>query len=163
MSDLTIRRYEPTDADAVWDLHERVLRDIDAYDEAYAHLDADLRTVEDAYLDRGGEFLVGGRDGTLVAMGATQPTAAVDHHETDPDAAVVRRMRVAPDHQRRGYGTAILRELEARAAGSGVERLVLDTTPDQKNAVALYESFGYTETRREAAPAGEMIFYEKDL
>ena len=43
----------------MWDLHERALRDVGAYDEEYAHLDADLRNVESEYLDAGGEFLVG--------------------------------------------------------------------------------------------------------
>jgi len=38
---------------------------------------------------------------------------------------------------------------------------VLDTTPAQESAIALYESFGYDPTRRESTPAGEMIFYEK--
>lgn len=165
MTDLRVRRYEPRDADAVWDLHERALRDVGAFDEEYAHLDADLRRVPEAYLDAGGEFLVGDRvpDGSVVAMGALQPATAVDHHEDehDPDAGVVRRMRVDPAHQREGYGSAILTELETRAPDLGFNRLVLDTTPRQTAAMALYESFGYEETHRETMPAGEMVFYEK--
>ena len=46
----------------------------------------------------------------LVAMGAIQLSAAVDHRETDRD-------------------TAVLRELESRAVEVGFERLVLDTMP----------------------------------
>ncbi|MFC7140969.1 GNAT family N-acetyltransferase [Halosimplex aquaticum] len=163
MSDLTVRRYEADDEDAVWDLHERALRDVGAYDEEYAHLDADLRRVESAYLDAGGTFLVGELDGALVAMGAVQSATAIDHHESDPAAAVVRRMRVDPDHQRQGYGSEILRELEARAVELGFERLVLDTTPRQQAAIGLYESFGYREVRREETPTGERIVYEKRL
>lgn len=168
MADFELRQYEPGDEEAVWDLHERALRDIGAYDEAFAHLDTDLRAVESEYLDAGGEFLVGelrASDTTseLVALGAIQPTSAVDHHETDVDAAVVRRMRVAPEHQRQGYGSQILRELEASAADLGFERLVLDTTPDQASAIALYESVGYEVQYRESTPAGEMVFYERVL
>ncbi|WP_123535676.1 GNAT family N-acetyltransferase [Halosimplex salinum] len=171
MADLQIRRYEPGDEDAVWDLHERALRDVGAYDEAYAHLDADLRAVESEYLDAGGEFLVGeverrdasGTDSGLVAMGAIKPSPDVDHHESDPDTVVVRRMRVDPEQQRRGFGSAILGELETRAADLGFDRLVLDTTPDQMSAIALYESFGYSEVRRESTPAGERIVFEKHL
>jgi len=83
VTDLRVRRYEPRDADVVWDLHERALRDVGAFDEEYAHLDADLRRVPEAYLDAGGEFLVGDRvpDGSVVAMGGLQPATAVDHHE----------------------------------------------------------------------------------
>lgn len=188
MAGLSIRRYEPGDGAAVWDLHERALRDVGAYDEEYAHLDTDLRAVEAEYLDTGGEFLVGEverresadgergertrrhgeRDGEasddeIVAMGALQPSSKVDHHESDPDAAVVRRMRVDPDYQRRGYGSQILQVLEARAVDLGFKRLVLDTTPRQAAAVALYESFGYAEKRREATPTGELIVYGKEL
>jgi len=32
---LDLRRYEPADVDAVWDLHERTLRDIGAFDPEY--------------------------------------------------------------------------------------------------------------------------------
>ncbi|WP_436925240.1 GNAT family N-acetyltransferase [Halosimplex amylolyticum] len=180
MPDLTIRRYDADDEEAVWTLHERALRDAGAYDEEYAHLDADLRNVESEYLDAGGEFLVGEversatldgerggmpgeRDSDVVAMGALQPSTDVDHHESDRDAAVVRRMRVDPGHQRRGHGSRILRELETCAADRGFEQLVLDTTPRQEAATALYESFGFREARREETPVGEMIFYTKEL
>lgn len=163
VTDLTIRRYEPADTDAVWDLHERALRSVGRFDPEYAHLDADLRSIPDEYLDAGGEFLVGEVDADLVAMGAVQPLSAVDHHETDPDTGVVRRMRVDPDVQRHGYGSQMLGRLESRAADLGFERLALDTMHDQTAAIGLYESFGYVEQRRESTPAGEMHFYAKAL
>lgn len=163
MSELTIRQYRPADEDAVWDLHERALRDVGAYDEEFAHLDADLRNVRAAYLDAGGAFIVGTVDDEIVAMGALQPSTAVDHHRSDPDTGVVRRMRVDPDHQRRGYGRRILATLEARSRDREFERLTLDTGVDQEAARGLYEAFGYREVRRESTPAGEMMFYEKRL
>ncbi|MCU4743178.1 GNAT family N-acetyltransferase [Halobacteria archaeon AArc-m2/3/4] len=173
MAPLRIRRYEPRDEDAVWDLHVRALSAAGAYDEEFAHLDADLRRVEAAYLDleAGGEFLVGEYDGALVAMGGFQPSDERD------ETAVLRRMRVAPDHHRRGFGTAILEALEARARDDGFERIVLDTTARQAAAVAFYESHGYELWRRDTLEMGdesdgeeaensetlEMLFYEKRL
>lgn len=174
MTAFHIRRYEPRDADAVWDLHVRALSAAGAYDEEFAHLDADLRRIESAYLEAGGEFLVGEYEDEdeLVAMGAFQP------HDEAGDTAVLRRMRVSPDHHRRGFGTAILRELEARARDDGFERVVLDTTPRQEAAVAFYETHGYDLWRRETVEMGgedagsgdaggkkelEMLFYEKWL
>jgi len=163
VTDLCVRRYEPGDADAVWDLHERALRDVGAYDEAYAHLDADLRAVREAYFDAGGTFLVGERDGHRRLDAAHRDEVAV--HESDPATGVVRRMRVDPAHQRQGYGATILRELEARARDRGFERLVLDTRPDQTAAIALYESFGYEETGREPVEATDdtIVYYRKEL
>lgn len=163
MSDLTIRRYRPADADALWDLHERALRHAGVYDEEYAHLDADLRNVTGEYLEAGGEFIIGEHEGELVAMGALQPASAVDHHEGDEATGVVRRMRVEPDLHRRGYATAILERLEARADELGWDRLVLDTTEHQEAARAFYEAHGYEVVRSRETPVGEMFFYEKSL
>ena len=52
------RRYEPADADAVWELHDRALRDAGT-DPADVPGTEDLRRIEAAYLDVGGEFLIG--------------------------------------------------------------------------------------------------------
>lgn len=139
------------------------LRDVGRYHQEFAHLDADLQAVEAEFLDSGGEFLVGEIDSDIVAMGAVQPSTAVDRHEAGPDTGVIRRMRVDPNHQRQGYGSRILSELESRAAALGFDRLVLDTMADQTAAIGLYESFGYEEQRRESTPAGERRIFAKAL
>jgi ribosomal protein S18 acetylase RimI-like enzyme len=164
VADLTLRRYEPADADDVWALHERARRHAGAYDEAYAHLDADLRDVAAEYLATGGEFLLGEREDEVVAMGALQPSDAVDHHETADGTAVVRRLRVDPDHHRQGYGSTVLAALEDRAAELGFDRLVLDTTSQQIAAIGLFEAFGYEERHRIATDAGvEVRVFEKEV
>ena len=56
VSDLRIRQYEPGDADAVWDLHERALHDVGVFYPEYAYFDADLRDVPGEYLDRVGRI-----------------------------------------------------------------------------------------------------------
>jgi GNAT superfamily N-acetyltransferase len=177
VSDLTLRRYRPGDADAVRHLHERALRHAGAYDEAYAHLDADLDDVTGEYLEAGGEFLVGvidddgdadredtaESDRDLVAMGAIQPSDRVEHHETDPGTAVVRRIRVDPARHRQGYGSTVLAALEERAAELGFDRLVLDTTTRQRAACGLFEAAGYVAVRRVETAAAAVRFFEKDV
>ena len=159
MGQFVLRRYERTDDEAVRDLHERALRDAGGYDEAVAHRDADLRAIPERYLDAGGEFLVGERAGEVVAMGAFQP------HETDDEAVVLRRMRVAPGQQRSGYGTRVLNDLEARARKRGFDRAELDTTLAQTAARAFYEHHGYERVGREyyERPDLTLVFYEKPL
>jgi len=174
MTDLIVRQYEPRDADAVWNLHERALREAGAFDPDLAHLDADLRRIEDVYLDPGGEFLVGEVDSEIVAMGAFRPLGASDHDATLPldhaavverpaSGAVLKRMRVDPDHYREGFGTVILDELEDSARAQGIETLVLDTTPTQDTAVAFYEDSGYERARRDETDHGPVLFYRKQL
>lgn len=93
-----------------------------------------------------GSFFVGYLDGEPVASGAWRRTTAARVPGLGPDAAVaeVKRMYVAPRAQRRGLARRVLAHLEATAAASGVVALVLETGLAQPEAIALYESAGYT-------------------
>ena len=127
MSDaLELRQYDPRDADTVWTLHEWAMRDAGT-DPDDVPGTGDLRDVAGSYLDAGGDFLVGvmddmGRgdrppttfDGAVVAMGGVLPNEAGHADErTVSGAGELHRMRVAPTHQRRGYGQRLLAALEA--------------------------------------------------
>ena len=151
---LTIRRYRAADHDQVWDLHNLALNDVGAH-AGSGEWDDDLHRVEEAYLNAGGEFLVGILDGRIVAMGALK--------RTSPTRAKVTRMRVHPDCQRRGFGAAILRALESRAAELGCKTLHLETTFQQTAARGLYARFGYKETGRTVVAGFDVILFEKSL
>jgi GNAT superfamily N-acetyltransferase len=139
---LKIRRYEPEDRETVRRLHDVALRDAGAH-------------AEDEDLEGGGEFLVGLYEGWIVAMGALRPMG--------PGRAEIKRMRVEPDFQRRGFGQQVLTALEERAAALGYTRLHLDTTVRQRAARGLYARNGYREVRRGSIGPFECVFYEKAL
>jgi ribosomal protein S18 acetylase RimI-like enzyme len=149
---LEIRHYQPSDQDFVWALHRLALEDT-GIDVTHGSWDEDLYRIEAAYLESGGEFLVGTLDRHIVAMGALRRTAA--------DRAEIKRMRVHPDFQRRGFGQAILDTLEARAQELGYETLHLDTSTQQTAAQQFYVKNGYVETGREERGRFTLIFYEK--
>ncbi len=134
-----LRRYDSADAEAVWRVHERALRAsaIEFVEDAPA--DADLRRIEETYLPEG-EFLVGVVDEEVVATGGFRPRS------DDRGTAELRRMRVHPDHQRRGYAAALLAALERRARDRGFERSWLETNADLGAARRLYESMGHRQT-----------------
>ena len=149
---LHIRRYEPGDEHAVRRLHD------DALNEVGAHLgsgpwDDDLEEIEGVYLESGGEFLVGILEGEVVAMGAIK--------RVSPDVAEVKRMRVRPGLQGRGYGQAMLDALHRRAAGLGYSTLHLDTTVQQRAARRLYLKNGYREVGRGGIGPFDCILYER--
>ena len=151
---LEIRRYRPEDKEAVWRLHNEAL------DEVGAHLgngewDADLHEIQADYLKAGGEFLVGVLDGRVVAIGALKRLSTGE--------AEVKRMRVEPALQGRGYGRAILDALHRRAAELGYSRLHLDTTAHQRVARSLYEANGYREARRGEVGPFDCVFYERNV
>jgi GNAT superfamily N-acetyltransferase len=153
-SNLQVRRYSDGDRAAVLSLHERALEDAGAH-AGHGPWDDDLESIAAVYLDTGGEFLVGELDGTLVAMGALRPVG--------PGRAEVKRMRVEPAHQRRGFGELILRSLEDCALRLGVRELQLDTTTVQTAAERLYRKHGYIETARSHRGAQELIIFKKQL
>ncbi|MFB6219538.1 MAG: GNAT family N-acetyltransferase [Halobacteriaceae archaeon] len=150
--ELTVRRYEPGDAERVWELHVAAMRDAGTDPAAMPPQD-DLRDVEGAYFP-GGEFLVGERDGHIVAMGGFQPR--------DGETVELKRMRVAPDHQRRGYGTRILAALEDRARERGFRRAVLDTAVRQ-DSPPFYRARGYEAVGREQWREFDLVCFEKEL
>ncbi len=150
---LRIRRYEPEDREAVWRLHNEAL------DEVGAHLgngpwDDDLHGIEAAYLEAGGEFLVGVLDGRVVAMGALR--------RGSPEVAEVKRMRVEPALQGCGHGQTLLDALHRRAVELGYSTLRLDTAVRQRAARSLYERNGYRESRRGRIGQFDCVFYERN-
>jgi GNAT superfamily N-acetyltransferase len=151
---LHIRRYDPADKRAVRRLHD------DALNEVGAHLgsgpwDEDLDEIEDVYLGSGGEFLVGVLEGEVAAMGALK--------RLSPDAAEIKRMRVRPGLQGRGYGQVILDALHRRAAELGYSSLHLDTTVQQRVARGLYLKNGYREVGRGSVGPFWCVFYERNI
>lgn len=150
----TLRRYTPTDQEAVEYLHVHAIRQAGAY-LGRGPWDDDVYTIEEAYLHNQGEFLIGECDGIFVAMGALRCTS--------PERAEIKRMRVHPDYQGRGFGQIILDELEARARALGYTTLHLDTAVIQIPAQKLYEKNGFREVDRDIYGGLEVILYEKQL
>jgi ribosomal protein S18 acetylase RimI-like enzyme len=77
--------------------------------------------------------------------------------------AELKRMRVHPAFQRRGFGRAVLAELEHRANALGYRTLRLDTTVAQTPARRLYESAGYRQTGRGKFAGFDVLYFEKQL
>ena len=82
-------------------------------------------------------FFVLEADGKVVGCGALR--------ELEPGIAELKRMFVHPSARGRGYGRALLGHLEREAAGAGIERLRLETGPEQLAAIALYRSAGFVD------------------
>jgi GNAT superfamily N-acetyltransferase len=137
---LEIRRYAPSDREAVWTLHVKGLEAVGsrAKNPEACGLDADFEDIDRAY--RGGLFLVGSINDSLVAMGGLKRLSS--------SVAEIARMRVDPQHWRRGYGEAIFRHLEVAASALGYTELWLDTLPAMAAAESLYRKNGFREFGR---------------
>ncbi len=151
---LEIRRYQSSDYDDVWDLHILGLQTVGAYLGNGPWYD-DLHHIQHVYLHNRGDFLVGVYEGRIVAMGAFRKTSG--------ELAEIKRMRVHPDFQGRGFGQIMLDELEIRALALGYTKLHLDTSVKQAAAQKLYMKNGFRETGREVHRGLECILFEKSI
>jgi Acetyltransferases len=104
-----------------------------------------------------GLFLIGLLDGVPVAMGGWR--------RMGDGIAEIKRMYVAARARRRGLARSLLNELEQTATEAGIVRLVLNTGPEQPEAVALYEQCGYekSEAFGHYAEYPDALFYAKRL
>ncbi len=179
---IRFRRFEARDTDALQTLDALALRDAGTEPADVPGSD-DLQTVGESYLDAGGEFLVGvlsgaavnppdkrqrrlpeTTDGSLVAMGGFLPTeAGYEDERSVTGAAELHRMRVAPTHQGRGYGRALLGELERRAREAGFDLLLVTTARRQHRAVRFYDAAGYDEVDRSEYGEYELVHFEKSI
>jgi ribosomal protein S18 acetylase RimI-like enzyme len=145
---LDLRRFATGDARAVRALDDAAMSAAGARGRA----NEDVDSIAAAYLEDGGEFLVGICDGRLIAMGALR-------HVTDA-VAELNRMRVHPGFQGRGFGGAIL---EHRATELGYKQLRLDTAVTLTAAQRFYRSAGYRAVARGQLAGAEVIYFEKTL
>jgi GNAT superfamily N-acetyltransferase len=115
-----------------------VARMVDEVQAEYVALygDRDRAAVDpDEFVPPKGLFLIGLLDGDPVATGGWR--------RHDEQVAEIKRMYVAARARRRGLARRMLTEIERTAADAGVIRLILNTGPEQPEAVALYELTGY--------------------
>lgn len=90
----------------------------------------------------GGSFYVGYLAGTAVATGAWRRSGVEAFGTTA--TVEVKRMYVTPAARGRGIARRMLAHLEQSAHEHGARAVVLETGLRQPEAIALYESSGYT-------------------
>ncbi len=149
-----IREFHPDDQAAVWELHRLGLQQY-GVDRGDGPWDDDLRDIPTVYGQNRGQFLVAFDGERLIGMGGVR--------RVDADVAEIKRMRVRPEFQRQGIGTAILERLESTDRRLGFRTLVLDTTELQIPAQRFYERHGFVKLSRSNAQRRGVIEFQKRL
>ncbi|WP_219834523.1 GNAT family N-acetyltransferase [Paenibacillus sp. R14(2021)] len=151
---INIRRYSTADHDDIWRLHLLVISAA-GVEPTHQHYH-DIFHIEDQYLSSGGEFLVGTtQSGTVVAMGGLK--------KLDGETAEIKRLRVHPDFQQRGYGQLLLSSLERCAEELGFRQIYLDALTNQLGAKKLFTNNGYAHRGASVIDGFWVNVYEKSL
>lgn len=151
---ITIRRYSPLDTDDLWRIHLLVISEANV-EPTHQHYH-DILHIPEQYLMNGGEFLVGmDKNGVILAMGGLKLLKN--------GQAEIKRLRVHPSYQKKGYGQQILSSLEAKAEELGIRHLILDTLNNQHGAQKLFTNNGYQQKGPAIIDGFNVVLYEKAL
>ena len=90
----------------------------------------------------------------VVAYEGEKPIACGAWKAVDEETAEIKRIYVREEFRRRGVAGAIIRTLEESAAGSGRNKLILETAVDTTGSHQLYLSLGYQLRGYYGSPAG---------
>jgi ribosomal protein S18 acetylase RimI-like enzyme len=167
--DFSIRRFRVGDQHQIRWLHDRTpnagevairpQRWPEALDHVAANFEAFWVAVEQTPK---GEAVIG-------MLGLTRPgspaeaTPVPDFMAPTETIGRIDYVRVAPERQRRGIGRLLTETAMEWARGHGYERLILETTPQQEAAVALYEALGFREKGRSMFGPYELVWFEFKL
>jgi ribosomal protein S18 acetylase RimI-like enzyme len=112
------------------------------------------------------EVLVAVDGGAIVGSLTLELSGRVNARDDPLEAhrAHIRMLGVAPGHQGRGIGTALMDEAESRARGAGKREITLHTTEPMKTARSMYAGRGYERMPDEVLPDGFVLMgYRKEL
>ncbi|MDJ0535116.1 MAG: GNAT family N-acetyltransferase [Xenococcaceae cyanobacterium MO_207.B15] len=99
--------------------------------------DRDVMEVESAYLQPGGEFWVVEFQTKVVGTAAYYPISKGNK------AVEIRKMYLLPEVRGKGLGKYLLQRLETTIENRGFQEIWIETASILKEAVLLYEKYGY--------------------
>ena len=135
MNDYEVRSATNGDCDAIKELVFAVLREYQLQPDPNG-TDADLNDIETSYLRSGGRFdvLVDSR-GVIVG--------SVGLYPIDSATCELRKMYLSQQVRGQGQGRRLLEYALAQAKEIGFRRVVLETASVLKEAIALYQLYGF--------------------
>lgn len=117
--------------------------------------DQDVIEVESAYLAIGGEFWLVEHLGEIIGTAAYYPI------KRGNNGVEIRKMYLLPKVRGKGIGKYLLQQLENRIADKGYQEIWIETASVLKEAVQLYEKYGYQRTTGVETKRCDRVYIKK--
>ncbi len=113
--------------------------------------------VEKYYLQANGEFWVVEDllSQKIIATAAYYPISRGEN------AVEIRKMYILPAHRRKGLGKYLLSELEKTILSKGYQHIWIETASILKEAVILYENYGYQSAQGVETQRCDRVYQKK--
>lgn len=131
---MNIRPATNADSEAIKNVVFSVLREYGLTPDASA-TDKDLDTINESYFQRGGYFGVVIENDRIIASIGLYPESV--------DSCELRKMYCLADSRGKGLGKELLEFALAKARELGFSRITLETASPLKEAVGLYQKYGF--------------------
>lgn len=154
MQNITYRRAQNRDSEAI----KKILKE--TFEEYEISLPAgysfsDIESLEEEYLNRGGEFIVLLREQNIIGFFALLPS---NNHQVE-----LKRLYLMATERGQGLGKRLLDLALRLSKESGYNRIHLETTSKFFEAVALYRKFGFKTNGGLTLSQGHDVGLVKDL
>lgn len=113
--------------------------------------DHDIADLEAHYINRGGVF-------EIIEDASGELLGTVGLYPIDKETVELRKMYFSPALRGKGFGRKTLARMIETARESGYQKIYLETATVLKEAVALYEKFGFVETAEKHTPRCDAAF-----
>ncbi|NOY06402.1 MAG: GNAT family N-acetyltransferase [Chlorobi bacterium] len=143
--------------------HVDRVRDLFREYEEYLDVDICFQDFEQELKDLPGPYAP--PDGCLLlAMEGNKEVGCVAVRPLRDDICEMKRLFVRPEYHGRGYGRLLVEEIIRRAENIGYRTMRLDTLTRLKQAMRLYESFGFREIEPYYDnPMTDVVYWELEI
>jgi N-acetylglutamate synthase-like GNAT family acetyltransferase len=150
-SEITIRSASNADCERVQNLVFGVLREYGLAPDLEG-TDRDIADIETHYIKRGGAFeLIEDARGKLLGTCGLYPMTA--------ETVELRKMYFSPELRGKGFGKKTLARMIEKARAMGFGKIYLETASVLKEAVALYEKFGFLPSDEKHTPRCDAAYF----
>ena len=157
-----IREFAPSDQSPITDLQEEFMTEFFpefANDKRRYEWNADVYSIQEHYIEKGGKVWVAEVEGDIVGFGCLRLV--------DSNTAEIKRVRINHQHRGKGLGKSIIKQLENHCSVSNILKVLVDTDDRFEAAKTMYSGMGYiiyrTETDVKDGKAYTDNYYEKIL
>ena len=135
---LSIRHIAPGDNPFLAAIIRDTLAEFGANHPGTVYFDASTDELYEIFQKEGSVYFVALLDGRIIGGGGIYPTDGLD-----PDTCELVKMYLLPEARGRGLGRALIEKCLAFAKEKGYRKVYLESMPELKQALKIYEQFGF--------------------
>jgi putative acetyltransferase len=139
MSTVNIRTIQPADNQALAVIVRNALAEFGANKPGTVYYDATTDALYELFRQQGSIYYVAEEDGTLLGGAGIYPSPGLP-----ADTCELVKMYLAPAARGKGIGKLLIEKALAFATEAGYRNVYIETMPELRKAMSVYEKFGFT-------------------